>query len=124
MLIVLVKGTFSLYIASTFTYFPRALNIIQIGGKQSLVPLKFVLQSASEMLYLKLIPKISFYPVARTVKIPLKWLNGGRQLGQYNGSTAFLISGVKLTRLLLCCILQMKLHIAEEVLQMAQICPY
>ena len=37
MSIVLVKSAFSLYITSTFTYFFRALNTIQIGKKQSLV---------------------------------------------------------------------------------------
>jgi len=72
MSIVSVKGAFSLYISSTFTYFPRALNIIQIGGKQSLVLLRLVLQSASEMLYLKPILRTSSYLAARTVKIPLK----------------------------------------------------
>jgi len=72
MSIVSVKGAFSLYITSTFTYFLRALNTIQIGRKQSLVLLRLVLQSASEMLYLKLILRTSFYLAARTVKIPLK----------------------------------------------------
>src|SRR6266699_2962632 len=51
---------------------------------------------------------------ARTVKIPLKWLNGGRQLGKYNGSTVFLIGGVKLTCPLLRYIPQMKLRAVEE----------
>ena len=61
---------------------------------------------------------------ARTVKIPLKWLNSGRQLGQYNRNTTFLISKIKLTRLLLRYILQIKLCVVEEALQMAQIYPY
>ena len=47
MLIVLVKGTFSLHITFIFIYFPKALNIVQIGRKQSLVLLRFILQSAS-----------------------------------------------------------------------------
>ena len=72
MSIISVKGTFSLYITSTFIYFPRALNTIQIGGKQSLVLLRLVLQSTSEMLYLNPILRMSSYLAARTVKIPLK----------------------------------------------------
>jgi len=72
MSIISVKGAFSLYITSTFTYFSRTLNIIQIGRKQSLVLLRLVLQSASEILYLKLILRTSSYLAARIVKIPLK----------------------------------------------------
>ena len=72
MLIVSVKDAFSLYITSTLTYFPRALNIVQIGGKQSLVLLRLILQSTSKILYLKPILRISSYLTARIVKIPLK----------------------------------------------------
>ena len=36
------------------------------------------------------------YLAAGIAKIPLKELNGGRQLGQYNGSTAFLIGVITL----------------------------
>ena len=92
MLVVLVKGTFSLYITSTFIYFFRSLNINKKLLRSQVPLLRLILKSASLFPPLKLNLKMPTYHAAKIARIHLKSFSVVRKLELYSRSTVCLTS--------------------------------